>query len=379
MKTLEIEKTDGQARVGRLMTAHGEVETPVFMPVGTQGIVKAVTPRDLEDIGVRMTLANAYHLYLRPGDALIKEMGGIHRFSGWKGAVLTDSGGYQIFSLGVLRSIKEEGVTFQSHIDGSKHFLTPEKMVEVQENIGADVCMCLDECVAYPSSYEYTSQSVGLTTRWAGRCRAAKKDGRTHLFGIVQGGTYEALRTKSATDLVALDFDGYAVGGLSVGEPKSVMWKMVEVSVAHLPGEKPRYLMGVGFPEDIVEGVRMGADMFDCVIPTRHARNGSLFTSTGRINIKHARYVRDESPVDEECGCYTCRNFSRAYLRHLFMANELSSYYLNTVHNLHYYADLMRRIRQAIRDGGFSVFYEEFQTQWKGGEVQSGEYSVCNG
>jgi queuine tRNA-ribosyltransferase len=377
MSALRLVKSNRRARLGILDTGHGQVETPVFMPVGTQGTVKAVLHKDLQDMGVQMILANAYHLYLRPGDDLIRDFGGIQRFAGWDGAVLTDSGGYQIFSLGVLRKIREEGVTFQSHIDGSKHFLTPERVVEIQENIGADICMCLDECVSYPSSHEYTSASVGLTTRWAQRCREAKKS-KSLLFGIVQGGMYTDLRIKSAGELLPLDFDGYAIGGLSVGEPKSVMWDMVDATIDQLPWEKPRYLMGLGFPEDIIEGVKKGVDMFDCVIPTRHARNGSLFTKTGRINIKHARYVRDEAPIDDECACYACRNFSRAYLRHLFIAHELTSYYLNTVHNLFYYAELLRKIREAIKQERFEEFYEEFKSEWKGGELKDGT-SVCDG
>jgi queuine tRNA-ribosyltransferase len=378
MSVLEVVKEDGGARLGSLTTAHGIVETPVFMPVGTQGTVKAAIHRDLAQMGAQMILANAYHLYLRPGDRLIKEMGGIQRFSGWNGAVLTDSGGYQIFSLGVLRDIKEEGVTFQSHIDGSKHFLTPERITEVQENIGADVCMCLDECVAYPSSYEYARASVDLTTRWATRCKDAKKDGSSLLFGIVQGGTFDELRRRSAADLVKLDFDGYAMGGFSVGEPKSIMWQMVDVTLAYLPKEKPRYLMGLGFPEDILEGVRRGIDMFDCVIPTRHARNGSLFTETGRVNIKHARHAHDEQPVDPACACYTCRTHSRAYLRHLFVSHELTSYYLNTLHNLHFYMNFMKEIRQSIAQGRFKQFYQTFMSRWKGGELNS-ESSICDG
>jgi queuine tRNA-ribosyltransferase len=378
MSALEVVKEDGGARLGSLTTAHGMVETPVFMPVGTQGTVKAAIHRDLAEMGAQMVLANAYHLYLRPGDRLIKEMGGIQRFSGWSGAVLTDSGGYQIFSLGVLRDIKEEGVTFQSHIDGSKHFLTPERITEVQENIGADVCMCLDECIPYPSSYEYTRASVDLTTRWAARCKEAKKDDSSLLFGIVQGGTFDELRRRSATDLVKLDFDGYAMGGFSVGEPKSIMWQMVDVTLAHLPKDKPRYLMGLGFPEDILEGVKRGIDMFDCVIPTRHARNGSLFTGAGRLNIKHARYAHDEQPVDPACACYTCRTHSRAYLRHLFVAHELTSYYLNTLHNLHFYMTFMKEIRQSIAQGRFEQFYQKFMSRWKGGELNS-ESSICDG
>ncbi|OPY80978.1 MAG: Queuine tRNA-ribosyltransferase [Syntrophorhabdus sp. PtaU1.Bin153] len=378
MNTIALLKKDGHARLGIVRTGHGEIETPVFMPVGTQGIVKATSPRDLKDMGIKVILANAYHLYLRPGDQLVREMGGIHRFAGWDGSVLTDSGGYQIFSLGVLREIKEDGVLFQSHIDGSRHFLSPEKAVEVQENIGADICMCFDECAPYPSSYEYTSNSVDLTSRWAKRCKNAKKNDEAMLFGIVQGGFYRDLRLKSAQELIGMDFDGYAVGGLSVGEPKSIMWEMVDTVVDMLPEDKPRYLMGLGFPEDIVEGVRKGIDMFDCVIPTRHARNGSLFTNDGRINIKHAKYVKDESPIDEQCQCYTCRTFSRAYLRHLFVSHELSSYYLNTIHNIFFYNNLIRNIREAIREGSFETFYEAFKSKWKGGELQN-EYSVCDG
>jgi queuine tRNA-ribosyltransferase len=378
MKTIGLLKEEGRARLGIISTAHGEIETPVFMPVGTQGCVKATMPRDLHDMGIKVILANAYHLYLRPGDELVRDMGGIHRFAGWNGSVLTDSGGYQIFSLGVLREIREEGVLFQSHIDGSRHFLSPEKVVQVQENIGADICMCLDECVPYPSSYEYTSSSVDLTSRWAERCKAVKKAGQSMLFGIVQGGFYRDLRLKSAEELTNMEFDGYALGGLSVGEPKSIMWEMVDAIVDMLPPDKPRYFMGLGFPEDIIEGVRKGIDMFDCIIPTRHARNGSLFTRNGRINIKHAKYVKDDSPIDAECGCYTCRTFSRAYLRHLFVSHELSSYYLNTLHNVFFYTDLLKTIRNAIREGSFETFYEAFKKRWKGGELQN-EYSVRNG
>ena len=378
MNMIEILKKEGRARLGIIRTQHGEIGTPVFMPVGTQGIVKATSPKDLKEMGIKIILANAYHLYLRPGDGLIREMGGIHRFAGWDGAVLTDSGGYQIFSLGVLREIKEDGVLFQSHIDGSRHFLTPEKVIEVQENIGADILMCLDECVPYPSSYEYTKSSVELTSRWARRCKEAKKFDGAMLFGIVQGGFYRDLRLKSASELVDMDFDGYAIGGLSVGEPKSIMWEMIDTVVDMLPQGKPKYLMGLGFPEDIVEGVSRGIDMFDCVIPTRHARNGSLFTRDGRINIKHAKYVKDEHPIDETCTCYTCRTFSRAYLRHLFVSHELSSYFLNTIHNIFYYNSLLKTIREALQKGSFETFYRQFKIQLKGGELQD-EYSTCNG
>jgi queuine tRNA-ribosyltransferase len=378
MNMIQVLKEEGRARLGIIRTQHGEIDTPVFMPVGTQGIVKATSPKDLKDMGIKVILANAYHLYLRPGDTLIREMGGIHKFAGWDGSVLTDSGGYQIFSLGVLREIKEDGVIFQSHIDGSRHFLTPEKVIEVQENIGADIIMCFDECVPYPSSYEYTRSSVELTSRWARRCKDAKKPDGAMLFGIIQGGFYGDLRLKSAGELINMDFDGYALGGLSVGEPKSIMWEMIDTVADMLPQNKPKYLMGLGFPEDIVEGVRRGIDMFDCVIPTRHARNGSLFTRDGRINIKHAKHVKDENPIDETCKCYTCRTFSRAYLRHLFVSHELSSYFLNTIHNIFFYNNLLKTIREALREGSFETFYEQFKIQLKGGELQD-EYSVCNG
>ena len=378
MKTIEIVKEEGRARLGVIKTVHGDVETPVFMPVGTHGTVKAITHKELKDIGVKMILANAYHLYLKPGDTLIREMGGIQRFSGWDGPVLTDSGGYQVFSLGVLREIKEDGVMFQSHIDGSKHFFSPEKAIEVQENIGADICMSFDECVPYPSSYEYTSKSVGLTSRWARWCRDSKQNGKNLLFGIIQGGVYKDLRLKSAHDLVNMDFDGYAVGGLSVGEPKGIMWEMVDAVIDLLPREKPRYLMGLGFPEDIIEGIRRGIDMFDCVIPTRLARNGNLFTWDGKINIKNAKYTKDERPVDAECGCYTCKTHSRAYLRHLLVSHELTSFYLNTIHNIYFYADFLEKIRETIRKGVFYAFYESFKMRWKGGELQD-EHSACNG
>jgi queuine tRNA-ribosyltransferase len=378
MKAINIIATDGEARNGRLLTGHAIVDTPVFMPVGTQGTVKAMAHKDLKELGISMILANAYHLYLRPGDELIRAMGGLHRFAGWDGAILTDSGGYQIFSLDVLRKISEEGVTFQSHIDGSRHFLSPERIIGIQENIGADICMCLDECVSYPASYEYTSRSMALTSRWAKRCKDAAQDGRHLHFGIIQGGFYKDLRVQSALDLIEMNFDGYALGGLSVGEPKSLMWDMVDAVAELLPKDKPRYLMGVGFPDDVVEGVRRGIDMFDCIIPTRVARNGGLFTAFGKINIKNARYTRDESPIDNDCRCYTCRTFSRAYLRHLTVSHELSSFYLNTIHNLAFYSELMKDLRASISENRFGEFYGTFMEKWKGGESQD-EYRVCNG
>ncbi|MHB8109551.1 MAG: tRNA guanosine(34) transglycosylase Tgt, partial [Syntrophorhabdaceae bacterium] len=357
MKAIEIRSRDGNAREGRLLTGHGEVDIPVFMPVGTQGVVKAMTNSQLEELGVRMILSNAYHLYLRPGDELIKKMGGLHKFAGWQGGILTDSGGYQIFSLGVLREMKDDGVLFQSHIDGSPHFLTPEKMIRVQENIGSDIAMCLDECVSYPSTFEYTRDSVELTTRWAKKCLDAHTRDSQKIFGIIQGGFYPDLRIRSAEEIVSLDFDGFAIGGLSVGEPKSLMWDMVDTVIGFMPADKPRYMMGIGLPEDLLEGVRRGIDMFDCIIPTRFARNGSLFTWDGRINIKNARFTDDAGPIEDACTCYTCRTYSRAYLRHLVVSHELTSFYLNTIHNVHFYMELMQKIRDAIKNGTFGEFY----------------------
>jgi queuine tRNA-ribosyltransferase len=378
MKAIEIIRNDGAARLGTLLTEHGNINTPVFMPVGTQGVVKAMTHKELRETGATMILANAYHLYLRPGDEMIRRLGGIHAFSGWDGALLTDSGGYQIFSLGVLREIKEDGVLFQSHIDGSRHFLTPEKMIKVQENIGADIAMCLDECVSYPSSYEYTNESVELTSRWAKRCSEAKSDGQQKLFGIVQGGFYKDLRLKSAHELLEMDFDGYAIGGLSVGEPKSLMWDMVDTVIDLLPQGKPRYMMGVGMPDDLLEGVRRGIDMFDCILPTRLARNGTLFTWDGKMNLKNARYTEDARPIMETCSCYTCRTFSRAYLRHLLVSHELTSFYLNTVHNVFFYMEFMKKIRDAVCVGSFEGFYNDFNARYEGGEFND-ERSVCTG
>lgn len=378
METINIQKNDGRARSGILMTEHGNIATPVFMPVGTQGIVKAMTHKELEEMGVTMTLANAYHLYLRPGDELIQRMGGVHAFSGWKGAMLTDSGGYQIFSLGVLREIKEDGVLFQSHIDGSRHFLTPAKMVKVQENIGADIAMCLDECVSYPSSYEYTEESVALTTRWAKKCHDAKSESKQKLFGIIQGGFFGDLRVRSAEEILNIDFDGYAIGGLSVGEPKSLMWDMVDAVIDMLPQDKPRYMMGVGMPEDLLEGVKRGIDMFDCILPTRLARNGTFFTGNGKMNLKNARFTEDQNPIEEGCQCYTCRTFSRAYLRHLLVSHELTSFYLNTIHNVHFYMQFMHKLRESIAAGSFELFSHAFRTKYEGGEYND-KCSICHG
>ncbi len=350
----------GRARTGEILTPHGSIETPVFMPVGTQGSVKAVSPEDLEDAHIRIILANTYHLYLRPGHELISKMGGLHNFMNWSGPILTDSGGFQVYSLARLRKITEQGVEFQSHLDGSSHFLGPEKAIEIQRAIGADIIMAFDECVSYPSDYRYVMNSVDLTTRWARRCREQKIDDGQALFGIVQGGMYPDLREKSAKDLVEMDFDGYALGGLSVGEDKKTRTAVVGETRGFLPDEKPVYLMGVGTPEDLVEGVNLGVDMFDCVMPTRNARNGTLFTGRGRLTIKNARYRDDQRPIDEDCGCYTCSNFSRAYLRHLFMSKEILAYRLNSIHNIYYYSHLMRQMRQAITNERFDRFRQGF-------------------
>jgi len=349
-----------RARCGEIKTFHGDFETPVFMPVGTQGSVKAVSPEDLEDAGVRIILANTYHLYLRPGHGIIERLGGLHGFMNWSGPMLTDSGGYQVYSLSRLRTISEEGVTFQSHLDGSRHFIGPEEAMGIQKALGADIVMAFDECAPYPSEYDYVLNSVRLTTLWAQRCLDEMDGDRQAVFGIVQGGVYKDLREKSARALVDMGFDGYALGGLSVGEDRETMLRVVRETRDLLPDDRPVYLMGVGAPEDLVEAVMLGVDMFDCVMPTRNARNGTLFTSSGRLTIKNARFADDERPIDENCGCYTCSHFSRAYLRHLFMSKELLAYRLNTIHNLHYYMDLMEEVRQAIKEENMVDFKGKF-------------------
>ncbi len=341
------------ARLGRLTTPHGTVDTPVFMPCGTQATVKTLDPRDLHEEGCELILCNTYHLYLRPGHEVVKALGGLHRFMGWNRAVLTDSGGYQVLSLSALRNITEDGVIFQSHLDGSRHFLTPEKAIEIQLALGADILMALDECPPHSAEHAYHQASMERTVRWATRCRAAHPGEEPALFGIVQGGTDLDLRSRSAEATRQIGFSGYALGGLGVGEGPAQMYAVVGHTAALLPVEAPRYLMGVGTPQDLLEGIARGVDMFDCVLPTRNARNGGLFTSTGRLNIKAAAYTRDERPVDPACACYTCRHFSRAYLRHLYLSDEILGLRLNTIHNLHYYADLMRRARQAIEAGTF--------------------------
>jgi queuine tRNA-ribosyltransferase len=356
--------TDGAARRGVLTTAHGAIETPVFMPVGTQGAVKALTPQHLEEIGAAIILGNTYHLMLRPGDGLIARRGGLHKFIGWNKPILTDSGGYQVFSLSERRKIEENGVEFRSHLDGSTHHLTPESAVDIQANLGSDIVMVLDECPALPSTAEIIEKSLELTARWARRGRDQFLDRRANSpdplaqmqFGIVQGGTFADLRAKSAELTVSIGFDGYAIGGLSVGEPNETMYQVVEATAPRLPADQPRYLMGVGTPIDLVECVARGIDMFDCVLPTRNARHGRLFTSEGTLNIKNAEFAEDDGPVDPACSCYTCRNFSRAYLNHLFKAGEMTGGTLNTLHNLSFYLDSMRRIREAIAFGRFEDF-----------------------
>jgi len=347
-------------RLGRLITPHGTVETPVFMPVGTQGAVKACSPEDLLEHKVSMVLANTYHLYLRPGHRTIEKLGGLHAFMGWPGPILTDSGGYQVYSLGDLRRVSEEGVLFRSHLDGSEHFLTPEKVVCVQRSMGVDVAMVLDECAPFPSPPEEIRSAMERSIRWAGRSLDASGADGPALFGIVQGGVRADWRKACASELVRAGFSGYAVGGLGLGEDRQDFLTSVEACAEALPVGAPRYLMGMGTPEDIVEAVRRGMDMFDCVLPTRNGRNGTLYTRFGKVRIKNNRYAEDERPIEPGCGCYTCRKYSRAYLRHLFLARELLVYRLNTVHNLYYYQTLMEAIRQAVRAGTFSSFAETF-------------------
>ena len=361
MEFTRIAKDPGcAARLGIIGTPHGDVRTPAFMPVGTQGTVKGLTPEQIRGLGADIILGNTYHLYLRPGHRLIADLGGLHRFMNWPGPILTDSGGFQIYSLGALRRIADEGATFQSHIDGSKHFLSPEAAVEIQEALGSDIMMCLDECIAYPATRAEVERALARTARWADRCKLSRKNRAQALFGIVQGGVYPDLRRRGAEELAAIGFDGYAIGGLSVGEPKGLMLENLAATAPLLPEERPRYLMGVGTPEDLVDGVFHGIDMFDCVMPTRSARNGLLFTNGKKVVIKNARYREDASPLDSECDCYTCQNYSRAYLRHLFVAGEILAMVLNTIHNLRYYLHLMERIREAIREGRYPEFRDRF-------------------
>ncbi len=366
----EVLKTDPSgARLGRLTTPHGTIDTPAFMPVGTAGTVKGLTQQTLEDLGVHILLANTYHLYLRPGHELIARLGGLHRFMAWPGAILTDSGGFQVFSLAKLRKVSGEGVKFRSHLDGSEHFLSPEKSIEIQQALGSDIAMVLDECIEYPAERERAAQALARTTEWAWRCR---EYARTHssatnpgqqLFGIVQGGMFPDLRRESARQIVDLDFPGYAVGGLAVGEPQEMTCEMAAETTALLPPERPRYLMGVGLPEQLADFVGCGVDMMDCVLPTRNARNGCLFTSRGRVSIRNACYADDTRPVDETCGCAVCARYSRAYLRHLYMAGEMLGPILGTHHNIHFFLDIMGQIRNAIAFGDLSGFSSELQSR----------------
>ena len=353
--TLIQKDEETEARVGKLQTAHGVVNTPIFMPVGTRGTVKACTPQTLnEQIKAEIILANTYHLYLRPGHEIVQEAGGLHQFMGWDKPILTDSGGFQVFSLGPLRKITEEGVTFRSPIDGTERFISPERSIEIQNALGADIIMIFDECPALPNDYEYLKNSMEMTLRWAERSKNAHNNQNQLLFGIVQGGMERDLRQASVEGTVSIGFPGYAIGGLSVGEEKDLMNEMLAYVAPLLPEDKPRYLMGVGTPEDLVYGVRCGVDMFDCVMPTRNARNGSLFTSEGIVRIKNAKYTSDFSPLDPACNCYTCKNFTRAYLRHLYIENEILGSQLHTLHNLHFYLSLMRGIRRAICNDSFA-------------------------
>jgi len=357
-----LQSTDRRARAGLFRTPHGEIPTPVFMPVGTQATVKALSPRDLEDLGATIILANTYHLYLRPGDERIARLGGLHTFMGWHRPILTDSGGYQVFSLAARRQVDPDGVTFRSHIDGSEHRFTPEQVIAIQENLGADVITCLDEC-ADPTDRDYNTLALARTHAWAARCRAATTRPDQALFGIVQGGIFPDLREQSARFLMGLGFDGYAVGGLSVGETKGEMHAVLEVLDALLPAGQPRYLMGVGTPQDLVECVARGVDMFDCVLPTRIARNGGALTRTGRLNLRNARFADDSAPLEPGCTCYTCTHFTRAYLRHLVTANEILGHTLLTLHNLHLMLTITREIRAAILTGQFQAYRETMNNE----------------
>ena len=364
--TFELIKQDAGtgARRGVVHTPHGDIQTPIFMPVGTQATVKATTPRELEEVGAQIILSNTYHLHLRPGEALVKEAGGLHRFMSWNHPILTDSGGFQVFSLAGLRKIKEEGVSFQSHLDGSRLFIGPETSMQIQQDLGADIAMAFDVCSPYPCDHATAEEAMHRTHRWAERCRAAHTREDQALFGIVQGAFYKDLRVQSARTLADMDFPGYGIGGLSVGEPKPVMYEMLEELMPYMPANKPRYLMGVGSPDCLVEGVLRGVDMFDCVLATRIARNGTCFTTDGRLVIKNAQYAHDFRPIDEECDCYACQNFTRAYIRHLFKAGEITGARLTSIHNLRFLIRLMEKVRKAIEEDRLldlrKQFYERY-------------------
>jgi len=358
-----VTATDGLARRGRLVLAHGAVETPIFMPVGTYGSVKAMSPAELEAVGAQIILGNTFHLWLRPGTDVVAAHGGLHRFIGWDRPILTDSGGFQVWSLGALRKVREEGVTFASPVNGDRLLLTPERSMEIQRALDSDIVMVFDECTAYPATREAAAASMELSLRWAARSKSAHAGNRNALFGIVQGGMYEDLRERSLAELAAIGFDGYAIGGLSVGEPKDEMLRVLAHTAPRLPADRPRYLMGVGTPEDLVAGVRAGVDMFDCVLPTRNARNGWLFTRFGDIRIRNARHRTDTAPLDATCGCYTCRHFSRSYLHHLQRVNEILGAQLATIHNLHYYLTLMAGLRDAVAAGSLDAWTARFETE----------------
>ncbi|MFH2065683.1 MAG: tRNA guanosine(34) transglycosylase Tgt [Pseudomonadota bacterium] len=373
--TITARSTETSARSGIIETMHGTIQTPIFMPVGTLATVKSLTPENLIQCGAQIILGNTYHLYLRPGCEVIHQFSGLHQFMNWHHPILTDSGGFQVFSLAKLSKISEQGYSFQSHIDGSKHILTPEKAVEIQTCLNSDILMCLDQCIAYPAEKKTATEALQLTARWAERCNHAWMETcqDNSLFGIVQGGMFPELRKQSAESLVKLNFPGYAIGGLSVGEPKELMLEMAEITLPLLPHDKPRYIMGVGTPEDLVEMVSFGADMFDCVMPTRNARNGQLFTSRGNINISNSRYRTETDPADPECNCYTCRNYSLAYLRHLYISRELLAYHLNTLHNIHYYLNLAQEMREAIAGDTFQEFKRKFYHKRKQSPLKTGE------
>ncbi len=361
--SFKLIKTDSKtkARRGQITTRHGVIETPVFMPVGTQATVKAMKPEEVKEMGAEIILSNTYHLYLRPGQDIVKEAGGLHKFMNWDGSILTDSGGFQVFSLSGIRKIKEEGVRFQSHIDGSYHFISPEKSIEIQTSLGSDIMMAFDECIPYPADRSYVRESTERTTRWLKRCKEAHWNTENQsLFGIMQGGMYKDLRKEHALTISELDLPGYAIGGLSVGEPKELMLEILDDCVEYLPDEKPRYMMGVGTPDYLFEGVERGVDMFDCVLPTRIARHGLAMTSAGRVNIKNKKHERDFSPLDHKCDCYTCRNYSKAYLRHLFKADEMLASILLSHHNLHFLINMMKNIRKAIEEDRFIEYKKEF-------------------
>jgi len=366
-----LEATDGAARAGTLMTAHGAVQTPIFMPVGTVGSVKSVDPDDLTQAGAQIILGNTYHLYLRPGDDLVARRGGLHRFMAWEGPILTDSGGFQVFSLSALRKLTPEGVEFRSHLDGSAHFFSPEKVVSIQRNLGSDIMMVLDECPPYGADRDYAARSLELSAKWARACREAYPlgSGSQLMFGIVQGGFYEDLRAESAARTMEIPFEGYALGGLSVGESKPEMLAIMRSTAPLLPRDKPRYLMGVGTPLDILDGIEAGIDMFDCVLPTRNARNGTLFTTQGRVNIKRAEFREDDGPLDPGCPCLACRRFSRAYLRHLYVSRELLAYRLNTIHNLTYFLALAQGARRAIQEGRFAAYKAGVEAVYGGAQA----------